>query len=174
MRERRQVRVISEKCCGGWGKLGYFWKVHDSLLAAASAMAWRGVAGSPCCGSTFWTSRTKAGKKALRFLGLALRTPDTFIVLVDLLHHFERFLALSASVLINRHIRRLLLLSTNVYKISDRRQKRNRGTAGGAICTPYRPRCSGQTLSVTSLIGPTCAHYEPSSYSLPSQIKCGK
>jgi hypothetical protein len=137
-------------------------------------MACRGVGGCSCCGSTFWTSRTKSGKKALQFVGLTLRTPETSIVLVDLLHHFERFLALSTSVLINRHIRRLLLLSTNVYKISDRRQKRNRGTAGGAICTLNRPRCSGQTLSVTSFIGPTCAHYEPSSYSLPSQINCGK
>src|SRR5512135_3389739 len=93
-------------------------------------MAWRGVAGCPCCGSAFWTSRTKCGKKALRFVGLALRTPKTSIVLTDLLYHFKRFLALFASVLINGHVRHLLLLSTDVYKISDERQKRNRGEGG--------------------------------------------
>ena len=104
-----------------------FWGVHDSPLAAASAMAWRGVGWCPCCGTALGTSRTKRGKKALRLVGLALRTPETPIVLVHFLHHFERFLALSASVLINGHVRCLLLLSTNVCRISDTWQKRNSG-----------------------------------------------
>jgi hypothetical protein len=99
-------------------------------------MAWRGVAGCPCCGRTLWTSRTKCGKKALRFVSLALRTPETSIVLVDLLHHFERFVTLSASVLINGHARYLLLL----YRISDGRQKRNNTILPSSVYLrcPYR------------------------------------
>ena len=86
-------------------------------------MARRGVTGCPCRGGTFWTSRRKCGKKALRLVGVALRTPETSIVLVYLLHHFERFLALSASVFINGHARHLLFSSFFIkYQIGGKKE----------------------------------------------------
>lgn len=79
-------------------------------------MARRGVGRRSSCGRAFLAARTKSGKKALRFIGLTIRAPKTFIILVNLLDHFERFLAFSASVFINGHaISSVNLTATRPY-----------------------------------------------------------